>query len=330
MDDMTTEEQFTEEALDFLEKTFGGFPDPDDLYKEYGKGSTTFYYYKGHYKEAAYPAFHKMLIRKDRAMWATVLKKLARMGQREIDEDFIDRDEFIWAGILLGRVARVGNFDLIAFWNPKINEQELYECVHEVVANHPELTQAPEKTVVFSATSHDVPARTLLDFGFRPSGKPVERPQDARSDPECDKIRPVIDGRPTSLGTMIGDLHMVRGDRAAKVAAQFCGQSSQLKSHAERLGCKTAGEYLSHLDQQYKCSKDPKQQYADALRAGRLDRKQWLRDVFADPAKMDREFRTQREIDAAWGELRGEWLRFGDFLRPAINEWLQRRAAMAR
>jgi hypothetical protein len=40
-----------------------------------------------------------------------------------------------------------------------------------------------------------------------------------------------------------------------------------------------------------------------------------LRDIFRSPEKIDREFRTQKEIDAAWDKLQGENFSFKEWLK---------------
>jgi len=303
---------YLRQAQDFL--STAGIGDPDAIYEP---GSTTFLFYQGEYAEAPHPVYHQSLFYKNRDMVRAVRKKLRKIGAQD---DEISRDLMVWAGVLVGRLAHVDGWYAVMFWNPKVKDADLYECIHELVQNHPEVAASPERTVIFSTDEGNFPTKTLLDFGFRPTGKPVERPQD--EPPECSKINPVIDGRPYPLNTMMGDLHMVRGERLARHAGQFCGQIPQLRSQADRLGCKNAGDMIDHLDRAFKCGGDPKAQWDRALRDGRVERKQWLRWAL-HPDNIDAQFRSQAEIDAAWKELMGEG--FGVFMRTALNEWLYRR-----
>lgn len=120
------------------------------------------------------------------------------------------------------------------------------------------------------------------------------------ADPICGNMKINIQGRPTAIPDIMGQLHMVRGPQLDLLKGAFCSQYQSLKSHPEYQKCT---RQLSQLDDIYSGLKCGQNDYQSSLQAGKAAYRQRLKDIFSDPHKMSQEFRTQKEIDAAWDYL---------------------------
>jgi hypothetical protein len=121
-----------------------------------------------------------------------------------------------------------------------------------------------------------------------------------QQDPVCGGMKINVQGRPTSISDVMGQLHMVKGQQLDFLKGAFCSQYQGLKNSPEYQKCTLQHRQLDDIATALKCGKDD---YKNFLQAGRANYAQRLRGIFADPYKMDQEFRTQKELDAAWDYL---------------------------
>lgn len=123
--------------------------------------------------------------------------------------------------------------------------------------------------------------------------------QETQVDP-CSGMKIDVHGRPTAIPDIMGQLHMVRGQQLDLLKGAFCSQYQGLKSSPQYKDCGFQQRQLDYIAGNLKCGGND---YKTALQAGKLAYKQKLRDIFSDPHKINKEFRTQKEIDAAWDYL---------------------------
>jgi hypothetical protein len=134
-----------------------------------------------------------------------------------------------------------------------------------------------------------------------------------QQDPRCKAMTIDIQGRPTPLDQIQASMHMVRGQQLALLRGGFCSQYQALKNSAATAHCQIQHRQIDDIQSKFKCGNN-QDEYQKMLQAGKADYKQKLRDIFHSPDKIGQEFRTQKEIDAAWDKLQGENFSFKEWL----------------
>lgn len=232
-------------------------------------------------------------------------------------------------GYILGRFGTFpapDPFKVIAFWNVNFKGNELADCLNAIIRQYPEYG-SPDTMVMSDKKAYYDKANRSLDManlGEIPGVKTIaQNQQQVKQDrPECAVTLDVL-GEPTKLGTIMGNFHMVKDNRLPAMKAAVCAQGPHMKKELEKAGCTVQVNMLDDLIQKSNCNQSNKE-YEDLKTAGRIDRKQYLRSLFADPERMEKEFRTQKDLNAAWDELQGEHRMTG------FAEWIQTRSASSR
>lgn len=206
----------------------------------------------------------------------------------------------ITAGLLTGRFGWTEGVQAISFWNLSIKESDLVKCVNKLINVFQEFTE--DTVVIADDTSRSFKPRLIGDIpGVQVTKTQKSQPFNSPQKPEC-AVTIDVKGQPTKLDVILGNFHMVKDDRLPAMKAAVCSQGPKLKSDMEKAGCKLQISMLDQLIKQSDCNNND---YNSLKQSGKISRKQQLRDIFADPEKMN-QFRTQKEIDAAWDELQGE------------------------
>jgi hypothetical protein len=158
----------------------------------------------------------------------------------------------------------------------------------KVIGNSP--AKLPITPDYMFGTSHKTPQTVgaYLSGGVEPE------------DAKCASMQINVQNKPTTIAQLMGQLHMVRGSQRDLLKGAFCSQYDQLKKSPETQHCDLQHRQLDNIASNLQCGQND---YATFLKAGKQDYRQRLKDIFRDPHKIGREFRTQKEIDAAWDEL---------------------------
>jgi hypothetical protein len=302
---------------------------PDDVY--YTDNSSITFIYDQHNRKlyhANYPISHGEML-----MQGGVAKKLDI--RPEPGESSVDRTEALRDGYILGRIGKQGEyrfsnddskqFPVISFWGNRgeINQKDLNNALEDIVKEFPYLAKEKENVIVTSEAAFPpfFLADAKIDF---PSGEGSEAPKEKISDPECTANSQItVDGQPMSLGNFVGNLHNVRGERLQKMHAAFCGAEKNLKNSLKDK-CPHEVELLNHVSKRFGqlkmiCNDD----WNRVKTAGKSSYRNDLRNVFdkareaPDEDYLGQQFRTQREIDAAWDAIRKE------HRIPSFLEWLK-------
>lgn len=133
-----------------------------------------------------------------------------------------------------------------------------------------------------------------------------------QEDPTCRDMQINIQGRLTPLDQVQAQLHMVKGQQLSFIKGAFCTQYQALKNSPSTQHCKVQHQQIDDIASALKCG-DDKQLYKSLLQAGKLDQRQNLRNIFSNPERITQQFRTQKDVDAAWDKLQGE---------HSFREWL--------
>ena len=94
---------------------------------------------------------------------------------------------------------------------------------------------------------------------------------------------------------------MTNGERLNNLKNQFCSQSNTVKNILRN--CPYQFKLANYLSNKLKCGDN---EYTNIIQQNKYKRKQELRDIFNNPDKLEKEFRTQKELDDAWDELKKE------------------------
>ena len=133
-------------------------------------------------------------------------------------------------------------------------------------------------------------------------------------DPVCSKMAIDVHGKPTPIGAVVGQMHMVRGQQLDLLKGAFCSQYSLLRNSPNTVHCKTQNQQLDDIAANFKCGLGEFEAYK---KAGKFARRQDLKNLFSNPQKLGQEFRTQKELDAAWDELQDKKEHILDFRQYA-------------
>jgi len=254
-------------------KQFKGL-DPDFIYKG---GAITFIFDRINNKlyDEEYPTAHYDLAHKYRL-------PTVRFRYHEIDDPFI-----------MGRLGHyeVANkqYPIIGFWNHEYHYEDIEHVLHILSRKFPEFFT--DDTVIIGDYNSGVPVSNLTDWGIQPQSinySPEEQ--------EYCQLTVDINGKPTKLTDILGQLHMVRGQNLATLQGSFCAQYPYLIKNQPEVCTKL----LYPIADKLKCGQSDYNKY---LKSGKADYTQRLRDIFRDPARINKEFSTQKDIDAAWDYL---------------------------
>lgn len=158
--------------------------------------------------------------------------------------------------------------------------------------------ELPDGDYVFKSYSDEFPIGFVKDII---GGQVAQDTEDA----ECKRLAKVnVRGKEMDLGTALGNLHMVKGPELQFMKTAICANHDQLQADLEKHSCKAQLATLGDILNKLSCpAKGDQGEWQRLKSQGRAQYRQDLRGIFADPDKMDREFRTQKDIDAAWDEL---------------------------
>lgn len=271
--------------------------DPDTFYSSY-YDAITFIYDPVNNKlySAPYPKTHQDV----------------RQSKPELRRIY-NNETSIERGLILGRLAHEESKDLriIAFWNVSFQGTELADCLNAVIKQYPEYGSPDtivmsDKRGIYDDKPRNFNSATLGEIpGVRLSKATQKQGRAPTQDkPECAVTLDVL-GQPTSLDTIMGNFHMVKDNRLPAMKTAICSQGVQMRGDLEKAGCDVQVSMLDDLVKKADCQSSG-QEYNKLKAAGRIDRKQYLRGLFGNPERMDREFRTQKDIDDAWDELQGK------------------------
>jgi hypothetical protein len=247
--------------------------------------------------------------------------------------------EPIGSRIFVGRYGETPNGGFVTVWNVDVDNQGLEEegmdeddwrtvlevkvgnmndlktMLRSMVMNTAKVVGAGRATYPITEdyviTTQVLPPKLVSDF----IGKIHSQEED-----DCRKKAVInIDGRSTNFGTLLGNFHMVRGADMDKMRGAICNQGPGLQ---RELGhCDHEAGTLKRLMTLAKCG-DVHQSFNVAKDLGHKIYRDKLRKIFSKPEEIDKEFRTQREIDAAWDYLQKGEARFIGF-RNFLNESLK-------
>lgn len=289
--------------------------DPDHLYK---RGSTTFVYHIERKKlyTAKYPTTHEDLMNRNDYEIAKEMgwkpNKPYRGGMYyDNGNPYLGRD----AALKIAVLGRVGNFNgapAIGIWNESVRDDLLRDCLMKLSGEIPEVKAKADEVVVFfdPAVSH-YPPEPLTDILPELVSNHPNNPEstaapaaDHKNSPECEKLGTfTVAGKPMKLSTMIGNMHMVKGDRLDAMKGAFCPAAQDVKKKMQQAGCGDA-EFIDALWAKFGCVSDMAGQYDQLKKLGAASYRRELQGVFSQPEKIDAEFRgRQKDIDAAWDYL---------------------------
>jgi hypothetical protein len=290
--------------------------DPDSLYDD-KSDSVTFIYdpkkdkiYTGEFPEAhgdlqvKYPELNQYSTGNQKLIRAGFL--LGRIGLYFDDpNDSSDQYEDDYDDLAYLHKDDQEPIKAIVFWNTEFENDDLTKCLYSLVRKFP-LYNDPE-TIVLSDMDRtydrrkgfkETQLKNLIHISSRKQNYIAKQHR-----PECD-VTLDVKGIPTKLSDILGNFHMVKDDRLPAMKTAVCSQGPNLKKKLLNSKCDSEISMIDQLLQKAHCQKAG--EYNSLKQGGRIARKQELQKIFADPEAISRNFRTQKELDAAWDELQGK------------------------
>lgn len=288
---------------------------PDMLYRA-NTNSVTFIYdpKKDTLYSAKYPTSHYYLVQE-----TPDLKSFAHITSNT-------NRYLINAGLMVGRIGVKEGHHFITFWNTVFKDMgALAKCLNAIVKKYPEYGSPDTLVTTDRFIKYDTNMNTFFGYylkdipGVRTSSSKRTQPQTTQQEkPEC-AVTLDVKGTPTPLDVILGNFHMVKDDRLPAMKTAVCTQGVQMKDDLEKAGCTLQVSMLDQLIDKSGCN-NQSGEYQNLLQGGRINRRQELQKIFADPERMEKEFRTQKELDAAWDELQGK----REHRMIGFAEWLTR------
>jgi len=227
----------------------------------------------------------------------------------------ISRKAMLNKGYILGRMGhlpwskvegRASNQEdafvipVIAFWNQiNFTEAQIKRTLQKLMEAYPGYFIVPANEVVVTGErGNGVKTSFLSDWGMEISGEPQSKKRDA---PDCKALEKIdILGKPYGLQGILGAIHSTKGEELGYLRGSFCSAYPIKRQQAQEKDCPLQAKMLDALSSKFKCGENDWNKYVNA---GKFARRQQLKNIFSKPEEIDKNFRTQKEIDAAWDEL---------------------------
>ncbi len=236
-----------------------------------------------------------------------------------------DREDGLDHGYMLGRIGEIGGQGnpeqkCVLFWRRSPSEH-MIPCLENLSRHFPYI-KTPTTVVMIQGS-----APFLLKQKLNIEGDQKDDREKVEINPKCAAAAKVsVDGVPTPLGTILGNLHAVNDvQRLRKMNSAFCGAEPNLRKELEKMGCGPSLSMLSWISDRFKqkkmsCEDD---NWKSLKEKGAYAYRNDLRNTFdkargsSDDDYLGSQFRTQKELDAAWDYLNKREHRF-----PSFVEWL--------
>jgi hypothetical protein len=312
--------------------------DPDTIYKKDHSSITwVFDHRKNKTYHVEHPDFHTMLLngyyRNSKKSVADLLK-LRPSG----DNHVVEREDAIERGYLIGRTGKLKSnvdkqvYPVIAFWNKDVEADDFDACLLAQLKEFPNILKEREKVIIISKESEGWEPFFLKDLNIdfdSVGGQEQQQTAPKEIDPQgCEqKTYFKVGTVPMEMGALLGKIHNPAGTaELEKLHTAYCSEQGVLRQKFEKMGCKSNLRILDAIGTRFKQKKLEcgNNAWDDLKTAGRRDRNAGLRDMFRQPEKIDQStmlpwFHTQKDIDAAWDELRGK----NEHVFPSFLEWLK-------
>lgn len=182
----------------------------------------------------------------------------------------------------------------IGFWNAhKLSREILKEAV-EASYKHVNYLPLAKDVIIFGRGMQPFHVAELsinVKNNLSPNDFKLNKSQES---PVCKNIGMFqINGKSMDLGTILANLHMVKGKDIVDIKNSFCVRANQMEKDLEKAGCEK--DVFHSIYDRLGCDsytgKDVNQQIGYGLR-------DMFRGGEDDP--LGKEFRTQKELNAAW------------------------------